>query len=320
MARMLIVPMRRGDVDLTRLSGAQKAAARLPHALAGYLAWLAPRMPNLPQEMTEFFAGSRAAATVGAAHLRIPEAIAHCWVGFAMALQYAEEIGARSSTKADALRRRAWDAFLELGVAQARLVDVERPTRQFLTTLATLITQRRVFLLDRRDPRGLSSRGGDMIGWEDAEASYLLAPAALGAVSRFCRKSGEPLAISADRLRRELADEGLSECDPDRHSKVVKVMLRSNCMVLTPTGPLPLRTGNSGNHGFSMLTLDALAANPSLIRSLSISQRLCGVVCPRTRPDQIGERSEPRRERWRSAIVRLERYTEIRILVWCPAR
>ncbi len=227
LARMVLVELERADVNLIVLTEAQENAARLPHAMAGYLRWLAPQMPTLPGLLSQTFAGARARATADGEHLRVPEALAHLWLGLHSGLTCAEEISACSRAEAEQLRAEGWVALLALGRAQGRLVEEERPTRRFLAVLLTLVTQRRAVLLPKEeDGKGIRA-GMDLLGWQDDEALYLLPEAAFQAVARFCRESGELFPIRQERLKKDLAKEGLMECDPGRYTRTVKIAGRT---------------------------------------------------------------------------------------------
>lgn len=223
LVRMVLVELELADVDLPALTEAQRSAPRLPHALAGYVAWLAPQLPTLPSLLRETFAGARARATADGEHLRVPEALAHLWLGLHSGLTYAEEIGACSRAEAEHLREEGWAALLALGRAQGRRVEEERPSRRFLTVLLTLVSQRRAVLLSKEDGGDGLRPGVDLLGWQDEEGLYLLPEAALQGVARFCREAGEPFPVRSERLKRDLAKEALTECDPGRHTRVVKI-------------------------------------------------------------------------------------------------
>jgi hypothetical protein len=105
LARTLLIEMERADVNLASLTAAQQMATRLPHAMAGYVSWLAPQIPSLFPLLKETFERTRARATSAGDHLRVPEALAHLWIGGNCALQYAEDIGACSAAEAEDLRR-----------------------------------------------------------------------------------------------------------------------------------------------------------------------------------------------------------------------
>jgi hypothetical protein len=84
--------------------------------MAGYIGWLNAQMDVLPGLLRETFEEARALATSGG-HLRVPETLAHLYLGVNTGLCYAEEIGACSAAQAEELRERAWAALLALGHA-----------------------------------------------------------------------------------------------------------------------------------------------------------------------------------------------------------
>jgi hypothetical protein len=222
LARTLLIEPRREDIDLAALGQAQGEASRLPHAMTAYLEWLAPQMPTLPEMLKQTFEQTRAQASDQMAHLRIPEALAHLWLGLHCGLTFAEEIGACSRGEAEDLEGRCWAAFLELGGAQGRTLEDERPSRRFLRVLLTLVTQGRVALPQRESEDGWNPRV-DLVGWQDDEALYLVPEAAHQVVSRFCRDAGEPFPIRRERLQKDLVLEGLAEREEGRYTKIVRV-------------------------------------------------------------------------------------------------
>src|SRR5262249_17455200 len=86
-----------------------------------------------------------------------------------------------------------------------------------------VITQGRAIICEKDEAPPEPKPGVDFVGWKDAEWLYLLPDAAFKAVATFCRDSGEPFATRQGRLRRYFQKEGLSECDPERLTKVTKV-------------------------------------------------------------------------------------------------
>ena len=219
LARALIIELDLTDVDMDELTQAQQQAGRLSHAMAGYIGWLAPQMADMPARLRETFRGTRTKATVGSEHLRIPEAAAHLWLGLHSGLSYAEEISALGATEASELRQKCWQAFIEIGQEQMKVVDEEQPTRRFLGVLYTIVTQGRAMLLAKDENPPEPKPGVDFIGWKDDDFLYLIPEASFSAVVRFCKDTGERFPIRHERLRRDLAKENLLECDPGRFTK-----------------------------------------------------------------------------------------------------
>ncbi|HEV2378637.1 MAG TPA: toprim domain-containing protein [Terriglobia bacterium] len=227
LARTPIVEVQRSTIDLAALSEAQQSAARLPHAMSGYLAWLAPQMSGLPSLLRTTFEGTRKRATAEGQHLRVPEAIAHLWLGLQCALTYAEEISACPRREAEDLNVKCWKALVSLGRAQNRLVEGEKPSRRFLRVIFTLLTQGRARFSRKDQPTAMPSNESVLSGWYDEHSLYLNPDAAFQAVARFCRDTGEGFPVREARLMSDLHREGLSDCDPGRHNTTVSIGGRS---------------------------------------------------------------------------------------------
>jgi hypothetical protein len=148
-------------------------------------------------------------------HLRVPEIVAHLWVGLALALQYAENIGAVSAVEAAGVLDEGWMALLEVGEAQTQVVQEEDSARRFLRVLNTLLVQGKAQLLPTyAEPGSRGEEGGryiEPLGWEDRTHYYLLPDATHAAVVRFCREAGTAFVESDQRVRAELVKRGIAQ-------------------------------------------------------------------------------------------------------------
>jgi hypothetical protein len=223
LARTLLLELERSAVDLSKLTEAQNNLSRLPHAMAGYLLWLGPQMSELPSLLKKAFAAARARSVSNDQHLRIPGALANLWLGLDCALQYAQEVGALTSAEYDTLGSQCWDTLLAIGANQARSVETERPSRRFLSVLATLVGQGRAILLPKNCSPNGSNGNAAFVGWKDEEFLYLVPDGAFQCVARFCRDAGEWFPIRSGRLWRDLHQERISECADGRNSTTVTV-------------------------------------------------------------------------------------------------
>ena len=227
LARTVLIEIKRGDVNLAALSAAQATYARLPHAMTGFISWLAPQADQLSRLLKESFEGAKARANTENYHLRIPEALAHLWVGLDAALNYAEEIGACVPGEAVDLRAESWEALVELGRRQGQSIEEERPTRRFLRVLFSLLAQGGVVLRPKNDVSGNTQQHGEFLGWLDSDWLYLMPDPVFMVVSRFCRESGELFSTRQVRLKRDLAEQGITKTDADRMTATVNIAGRT---------------------------------------------------------------------------------------------
>jgi hypothetical protein len=226
LARTIVIELGREDIDMDQLTSAQEQVGELPHALAGYVQFLARRADGLEIRLARAFEEARSRARLGDAHLRAPEAVAHLWIGIDLALEFAEEVGACSRRRANRLRRLCWKTLMAVMRAQGEVVREEQPTHRYLLVLRTLLAQRDLLLLPRDVPGGVLgevSGRARLVGWFDKKYVYLLPEAAHAAVTRFCRDAGEPFPISGYRVRKNLHQEGVSEPDSKRLTATVNV-------------------------------------------------------------------------------------------------
>ncbi|MCS7227139.1 MAG: DUF927 domain-containing protein, partial [Gloeomargarita sp. SKYB31] len=139
-ARVFTVEVRKDTVDMERLSAAQREADRYPHALAGYILWLADNWEALAQTLPERRRDFRAhILKTHTGHRRVPENLATLYIGLDMALTYATEIGAITEREAEDWRERGWAALWGIAENQTGRIERERPTLIFLEVLSTLI-------------------------------------------------------------------------------------------------------------------------------------------------------------------------------------
>jgi hypothetical protein len=225
LARVLVIELNREEIDLAKVTEAQASAARLPHAMRGYISWLAPQIDTMREALVQGFTEVRKRMTKAGRHLRIAEAGSHLYLGLDLALQYAEAIGAIEERGADNLRSRCEQAFVELGEAQAIIVEDEKPSKKFFEVLRTMIDQGKAALLPTireysDEPQKIF---GDVIGWTDEESYFLLPEAAFKAVAQFSRETNSRFPVTLDRLKRDLVKEGLSEIDDKRLTKRVRI-------------------------------------------------------------------------------------------------
>jgi hypothetical protein len=212
-ARLLLLNLDRGTVDMERLGQAQAMSHRLPHAMAAYLAWLQPRMPGIEQELRRKHTELRARFEKSGAggHLRAPSALAHIALGYEYLLPFAEEVGAIEPSRATTLRAEVFSTLETLGKKGASTARDTDPVARFLDFLRGLIEQGKV-LLEKNHAAELGQRResegpiGEPIGWEGDDHLFLLGEAAYSAVKKAMEVAGVDLPHGDRVLWRRLCD------------------------------------------------------------------------------------------------------------------
>lgn len=228
-ARMFTVEMRCGEVDLARLTAAQAESNSYPHALAGYLLWIAEQWDHLaktlPQVQRE--QRSRLLAQAQGHHLRVSDTLATLYLGLDLGLTYAVQKEAIGEAEAQEWRERGWAALKAGAEAQARRIERERPTALFLEVLGTLLAQGKGLLRSRDGSENIGGDavGAELLGWYDDNFVYFLPEATYYRVARFLREGGGHFPVKERTLRKYLAEEGYLARDGDdaRYTDVLRV-------------------------------------------------------------------------------------------------
>lgn len=215
-SRIITIDVEPNDVNKLRLANAQKQRHIYGYAMAGYIEWVAANWEDLAQELPRLVADTRAANGGNGHHLRLPNATAVLYAAFHTAMRYAVHSGAIEQDDADLLKSNCYDALQELAELQNQATDAEDPATKFLTIIATLTAQNKVYLPSKQGDLDLGSAAGDRLGWHDKHELFLL-PAAYNTVYQYARNEGWTFPSDENTLRKELKRGGyLARTDGDR--------------------------------------------------------------------------------------------------------
>src|SRR5262249_12585455 len=133
-ARLLVLELAAGELDWALLTACQRdaAAGLYAQALAGHVRWLAPQIAGLPRGLRRGPAAVRGRDRAQGVPARTPGILAVLAAGWRGWLDYALAGRAVTPGERDALKRRVWQALLEVGAEQAAHVREADPVEQFL--------------------------------------------------------------------------------------------------------------------------------------------------------------------------------------------
>lgn len=217
-ARSIVLEPRRNTVKLDKLTEAQKVSGLLPHAMSGYLAWIAPQLDKLPAELLKMQREGRSKLFRDTSHLRVPETVASIGIGAELALRYAVETKTISEKRADELRGRVEEAFIGTVIDHADRVREENPSRRFLRVLLSALDSGQALMWHKSSDKFPPM---DVVGWYDDFYLYLLPETAQKTISEFCQKQGEPFTTRERVVREQLSELGVLERDQGGFTRVV---------------------------------------------------------------------------------------------------
>jgi len=197
-ARLVMLSVNPGDVDLDRLTDAQRHADELHGLTVGFARWLAPRadsllstLPDLLRDYRATFIARLPADTTNGG--RLAENMAALQVAWQTLTSYAEAEGLITPDQGAALAREGHAHIWAAGSAQARNVNAQAPDRVFIDTLQSLLDQGAVMLT-----RDISEPGGSV--GNGAIVGHILRD---GSVALFGGESDGGGSIAAYRLVQE---------------------------------------------------------------------------------------------------------------------
>src|SRR5207244_4766848 len=140
-ARILVLEIAPGDIEVKRLTMCQREAAAGAYAqtMADFLRWLAPRYENVQNLLRSHVTALREAAAGSIFHKRTPDIVANLAAAWGLFLMYAVYSRAITATEAEALWARGWKAFGTVAAAQTRHQAASDPARRFPELLAAAI-------------------------------------------------------------------------------------------------------------------------------------------------------------------------------------
>jgi hypothetical protein len=277
-ARVAVLELSEGDVDLALLTEMQRAAAEglLASAMSAYLRWLAPRVDDLKEGLPGRHRELREKAAGAGTHARTPDIVASLGMGMETILEFAAEAGAITGARAEQLWEEAWEALGEMAKAQLEHQGGEEPTQRFLELLTAMIVSGGAYIADAktgREPDNAERWGwrdamdelrpqGKMIGWLKDDESVLLEPgAAFAAAQKMAREQGTSLTVGLRTLWKRLKEKGLlPSWDESRGRNTTRAKIAGERKVVVhlipgllseigpigPNGPKPTKRGGSG--------------------------------------------------------------------------
>jgi hypothetical protein len=293
-ARLLIVQVGPGDVGTNALTTAQHAAAQglYAGAMAGYLAWLAPRIETLRTVLPRRVAALRVELGGVRQHRRVPDAVANLLLGWELWLQFAREIGVVDEADAGALWERVQAALVAVGDTQTQFTATQEPAQQFVDLLSAALAGQRAYLVTLtgerptwperwgwrvieqtvwdRDAECLKEKrswtiapGSRPIGWVVSENEVYLQPDnAYAAAQHLASEKRESLSVGEKTLWKRLHDAGmLASVDGTDHKHLIRRKIGGHRQYVLHVhsrflGAMPTgKSGVSGDHGIRTISI-----------------------------------------------------------------
>jgi hypothetical protein len=238
-ARLVVVQIAPGDINISQLTEAQACAENGTYALA--MAAFTQRLARLADagklssRLDSRHKELRAEAIKGS-HTRMPDNIASLMVGVEEFLDFAAENTAIAETERSALRASAWAALSKQANMQASQVAGTDPASRFVSLIAAAVSAKSANIAGinggppvRATALGWDHRGsgqhtylyanGRTIGWIEADDLYLEPEEAMACAKHLAREQGTELSLTDRRIQKALQEAGLlKSSEPERNT------------------------------------------------------------------------------------------------------
>jgi hypothetical protein len=223
--------MQRGDVDLEKLTMAQKDAAdgAYARAMVGYLRWMAPSLDKLREELRTIKDVRRTMLPAGV-HARTADAFAQLYAAWVIWLRFCVQAKGVAEEEASKILEEVWRTLVDLAREQAVLQRESDPVDRFYALLNGLLSSGKAHIADVADtskppkdnPMTWGWRGyadgkdtthwgslGVCVGWYATDGIYLEPEVAYAQAQQLGGPSGEGIGIASTTLWRRMSDRNL---------------------------------------------------------------------------------------------------------------
>jgi len=186
LARVCIVEVAEGAIDLVKLSNVQAESESLPFCMVAYLEWIRENMTDIKQSFPKRFFELRQRAATEGFHKKLPEQAA--FMGFALetATAFFQDKGMMSEVEASDLVSEGWRVWRQLAAKQQARIKDDDPVTLFEEILSTLLIQHNARLECLPGHDGGRIGAGNHVGYYDASYLYLMPTALWNAMQKFC--------------------------------------------------------------------------------------------------------------------------------------
>jgi hypothetical protein len=150
LARIFPIPFDPGTVDTAALAAVQRRLNVLPYALRGFIERMRGDFAAHGEKLRGRFEQLREhAAELSRLHTRLPENVAHLFLGLELGIGFALELQVLDENTAAQHLKAGWDVFMALAREHGRLIGEERPTQAFLAAITEALAAGKAYLAGR---------------------------------------------------------------------------------------------------------------------------------------------------------------------------
>lgn len=218
LARLFVVEIKEGDIDLKKLTELQSKVEFLSSAMVFFINWLRGNIGEVQENFPEQFAQLRQKIFNASLkentklHPKICESAAFLQFSLNTVLSWAKDRQAITEKEAKEGAGKSWEALTELAKQHNKRLSEEDPVNKFFDVINTLITQGKVRINSKDESSPfMGGVDGELIGFHDDDSFYFLSQALWHALQRHFITGGDYFPLRKNTLYRILSTRGLIE-------------------------------------------------------------------------------------------------------------
>lgn len=212
LARIFVVEIQPGDINIDKLTEIQKKAHLLPHAMSSFIGWLQHHMDDIRVGFVKRFGELRSQSSQNSFHRKLPEQISFLMFALETVISWLVDKNILCDDMARELAEEGWGIFTRISERHSQRIAEEDPIKLFEDIMDAMITQGKV-RLEHRTALGQEIGGsqGALIGYYDERHVYMMPTLLWHELSHFCITEGTHFPFSKHTLYKMLWDRKLIE-------------------------------------------------------------------------------------------------------------
>lgn len=222
--RTLTIEIKRGDINLERLTALQNKASLLPHAMSSFIHWLRVNLDGIEKDKRRHIEQLRTIASKESSH-KLAEHITYLQYAASIVCNWLVDRQAIDQDQAAAISAEAWQILKTISREHKQLIEEEDPGTRFIESLQSLTFQGKVRIVNKYMPEKVEygNINGEPIGYCDGEWLFLHPEPLMQAIRIRYRQIGSDFPIDDTSLFKMLKNRHITKTDPDRATKKVRL-------------------------------------------------------------------------------------------------
>jgi hypothetical protein len=216
LARVFVVEIQPGDIDIKKLTSLQGRAHLLPHAMCSFIRWGRDHMEEIRANFPQRFRELRSQSSTDGSHRKLPEQIAFLRYALELVIGWMLDKKILSDKGANSLAEEGWNVFTRLSERHSQRIADDNPIKLFEEIMESLFTQGKVRLEYRTiSGHAYGAAEGALIGYYDEQYVYMMPTTMWHELNRFCRTEDSHFPFTKTTFYKMLKDRKLIEPGSD---------------------------------------------------------------------------------------------------------